>query len=139
MIEPAKVECECEPDPSAVRRARELVAAALASWDRDDVVEVAELLTSELVSNAVVHARTAFTVSVQADPPVARIEVHDRLPSLPMPEAAPADESEHGRGLLLVEALASQWGARVAEGGKVVWFVLRSALQDAVEGSSPAL
>ena len=137
LIDPVKVECECEPDPSSVRKARELVSAALAAWYMDDLVDVAELLTSDLVSNAVVHAGTAFRVAVEAAPPVARVEVHDAAPALPVVDSPPPD-SEHGRGLFLVETLAAQWGTRVVEGGKVVWFVLRSALAESADGGSPA-
>lgn len=127
MIDKARIECECGPDPSSVRTARQLVTKALAGWDMHDLVDVADLLTSELVSNAVVHAGTAFTVAVEAEPPVARVEVQDGVGDMPLPVRTQGD-SEHGRGLMLVEALASQWGSRAVDGGKVVWFVLRSAL-----------
>lgn len=133
-----RVEMECQPEPSSARAARELVAAALAAWEMDDLVEVAQLLTSELVTNVVLHAKTAFQVAVEAEPPVARVEVHDAVEHLPVRAPAPL-ESEHGRGLMLVEALASQWGSRVADGGKVVWFSLRSVLVEPAAGSSPVL
>lgn len=138
MIERAKIECECEPDPSSVRRARELVSAALTAWDMDDLVEVAELLTSELATNAVLHAGTAFRVAVKAEPPVARVEVIDGVRGMPVPATGP-NQSEHGRGLVLVEALARQWGSRVVDGGKVVWFTLASAMADPAWGDSAAL
>lgn len=124
-----KIEYECQPDPSSVRKARELVTSALAAWDMDDLVDVAELLTSELVTNAVLHAGTAFRVAVEAEPPVARVEVSDGRIDPPVP-TVPARDHDHGRGLMLVEALASQWGSRVVDGGKVVWFALTSALAE---------
>ena len=117
--------------PRAVRWAREHVASALSAWDLDgEVIQAARLLTSELVTNAVIasadHALTgapdAGRVAVRLDYPdsTLRISVWDgdvRPPVL----ALAALDSESGRGLQLVAALAKQWNFYPASGGKVVW------------------
>jgi anti-sigma regulatory factor (Ser/Thr protein kinase) len=77
---------------------------------------------SELATNAVLHARTPFTVTIERAP-VLRVEVHDGDPRPPHtrdygPEAA------SGRGLHLVEALALSSGTVTVDGGKAVWFEL---------------
>ena len=100
--------------------------AALKVWELDDLVEVVALLTSELVTNAVVHARTAFTVRATFDAPELRVEVRDGGPEHMEP---PTDDpyAEGGRGLLLVAALADRWGVTGRPDGKTVWFVLHAA------------
>lgn len=108
--------------PAAARR---FVRAALESVDTDPVVvETAELLTDELVTNAIVHARTKSYLFVRAAKGVVRIEVtdpDDRLPAL----ATPDNDAPGGRGLVIVNGLASAWGVqRTADGGKTVWFEL---------------
>ena len=113
-------------EPSTPRAARHFLAERL---DRLHVtsaaVDLALLLTSELVTNAVRYGRGLVTLSVRADPPSVRVVVHDSNPELPTlgPEA---DESaEGGRGLRLVDALATRWGAENRPGdGKDVWFEL---------------
>ena len=83
-----------------------------------------EVLTSEVVANAVTHARTEVTVQVQATNGRARVEVHDG--SADMPELqVPGASLRTGRGLAIVDALADDWGCRRIDGdGKVVWFEL---------------
>lgn len=125
------MEVEYGADPRSVRRARSFVAAALEAWDIDDVHEVALLLTSEVVTNAVVHARSAFRLALELDEANLMVEVTDRSSAEPVPLPDPglgSDEAFHGRGLRLVEALAGSWGWRRTDaGGKVVWFLLRAA------------
>lgn len=87
------------------------------------VGEVAELLTSELATNAVMHARTTFTVTVTSARRAVRIAVRDgsvRLPRVRSPGPYELD----GRGMTLVANLAPRWGVDPVRGGKVVWFEL---------------
>jgi anti-sigma regulatory factor (Ser/Thr protein kinase) len=83
-----------------------------------------EVLTSEVVANAVTHAGTDVTVQVQSSHGRARVEVHDgsaELPEMQIPGAA----LRTGRGLAIVDALADDWGYWPVDGnGKVVWFEL---------------
>jgi hypothetical protein len=87
-----------------------------------DVVEAAELLTSELATNCVRHAHTAFELAVDARAEI-RIEVRDTGEGHPeLRSPTPHDAS--GRGLRIVEAMASAWGVSPSASGKVVWFTL---------------
>ena len=92
-------------------------------WDCEDVEEVATLLTSELVTNAVEHAASAVALRMRFDPPTLLTEVHDAAPGLPEPLVV-TPWSSHGRGLSLIEALSRRWGTRQTRLGKVVWFEL---------------
>jgi anti-sigma regulatory factor (Ser/Thr protein kinase) len=87
------------------------------------MAEVAMLLTSELVTNAIVHAQSPLTVAVALENQRVRVAVSDQSDSIPVrSKTTPSDES--GRGLQLVDALARSWGVEPAAGGKAVWFEL---------------
>jgi anti-sigma regulatory factor (Ser/Thr protein kinase) len=110
------------PDPENIRAARSMVRDSLAAVDD---AELAELLTTELSANAVHHAGTPFTVAVSHDDEgMLTVEVHDhdsRLPVIPTLDPA----AVRGRGLLLVDTLAREWGVTVIhDDGKTVWFRL---------------
>jgi anti-sigma regulatory factor (Ser/Thr protein kinase) len=112
-------------DPTTPAAARRFVRTALESVDADPaVVETAELLTDELVTNAIVHAGSKSYLFVRAVKGAVRVEVtdpDDRLPAI----AAPDADALGGRGLIIVNGLASAWGVeRAAGGGKTVWFEL---------------
>ncbi len=109
-----------EPQGDQVLVARRFVAATLASWHlaHGDV----PLLVSELVTNAVLHARSDFSVTVVAHDDRVRVEVFDSNPRLPAPADVPA-EAYSGRGLLILQGLANAWGVEAHAGeGKTVWF-----------------
>lgn len=109
------------PHPESARRARELVADALCSHLDPETVHYAAVVVSELVTNAVIHAHTTVTVGLQLLPGGgARIEVGDASNWPPTPRSATADEPG-GRGLILVEALAKNWGVSPTTEGKIVW------------------
>src|ERR1700685_1482598 len=93
------------PDVDSAGLARRFVEATLAAWDLDDLNDVACLLTSELASNAVRHAGTAFWVTMDLDLSELRVEVADLAPLLPVPGEF-RNDPRSGRGLLMVEALA---------------------------------
>lgn len=110
------------PMPRSVGEARTGVTHALAA--RPDLVDAARLAVSELATNAVVHARTPFTVAVLAEGAGVRIEVEDSSSILPHPRHYDTMAST-GRGLPLVATLSSEFGVYPTErGGKVVWFTL---------------
>jgi anti-sigma regulatory factor (Ser/Thr protein kinase) len=106
---------------AAVAEARRLVADAIGSWGHDRLlVADAELVASELATNAILHAGTAFRVSVQRYGRVVRILVHDHDPALPaLLEPDPARNS--GRGMHLIGAISRRWGIEVTPDGKTVW------------------
>jgi anti-sigma regulatory factor (Ser/Thr protein kinase) len=109
--------------PESAGRARRFVTSALAAAGRDDACEVAVLLVSELVSNAVLHAGTDLEVVVRLLPDRLTVEVHDGGGGLAVRRNYSAT-SGTGRGLVLVEELARDWGTVVTDGGKFVWFEL---------------
>ena len=111
--------------PLSARRARRFVLTALDAFGVRGLDEVAELLTSEVVTNAVVHAHSGVRVSVEGIPGGARISVADSNPLIPALRR-PVHEAEHGRGLHLVDALAARWGVDPAGEGKAIWFELRA-------------
>ncbi|MFI2203218.1 SpoIIE family protein phosphatase [Streptomyces sp. NPDC020192] len=114
-------EWRLDPDPREVARARRLVRAQLLAWGLPQAVETAELLVSEVVTNAVRHAGSepVDLRVVRAD--ALLFEVTDDEPALPaMLGAGPHDES--GRGLRVVSRLAREWGATASGHRKTVWF-----------------
>jgi anti-sigma regulatory factor (Ser/Thr protein kinase) len=117
-------------------QARHHAERVLSRWGLDSVLDVARLLVSELVVNAVTHAGSAADLSLCIVGPRLRVEVSDRSPVAPQPkEYSPT--APDGRGLLILDDLADAWGVDVAQSGKTVWFEL--AIPDAVrsDGAEP--
>jgi anti-sigma regulatory factor (Ser/Thr protein kinase) len=112
-------------DVTSARAARRFLRRALESWRCDAIADLVLLAANELVTNAVIHARSAVDLRVQLSNRVVRIEVVDRDPRPPVPRHAP-DDATGGRGLAVVEAVASRWGVDPIEGGKRVWFEVPS-------------
>lgn len=110
----------------AVAIARRFVAERLTAWGRPEAVDDAELCTSELVTNAILHAHCAARLLVRADQDAVRIEVHDSSRNLPA-RGRVGDDAMTGRGLLLIEALATSWGVDPGTDGKSVWFELSTS------------
>ncbi len=86
----------------------------------EDVLDDAVLLTSELVTNAVLHGRAPISLRLLRTSSEAVLEVHDAASFLPR-RLRPTPEDEHGRGLQLVACLADRWGVRPVREGKAVW------------------
>lgn len=117
-------------DASAPRLARVFLRAARCPRHHATVLDDAELLTSELVTNAVVHGAPPVTLAVECDTSSGmRVRVTDGSSRHPLPRAArPADVD--GRGMALVDLLSAAWGAEPTEHGKEVWFLLRRSPRD---------
>jgi CheY-like chemotaxis protein len=114
------------PVTASAGEARRFVDAVLEQWDCRQLLDDVQLLVSELVTNAVVHARSDAQVAVRLLPDALRIEVVDRgRPHLPAPSVPERADAESGRGLFLVEQLATAWGVEPIDGGKSVWFEVR--------------
>lgn len=105
----------------APRTARRFVDETLRRWDCADVLETVTLLVSELVTNAVVHARSDAEVSVVLHHDVIRVEVTDTSVEPPQ-RRDPQPHEPNGRGLAMVDKLTTAWGVEVTGAGKVVWF-----------------
>lgn len=106
--------------PEARRELREL----LRDWGKPGRSEIAELLTSELVTNALVHTDDDAVLTAVVAPGGLRVEVRDFVPRRPQVRTPDPDDDTHGRGMVLVESLADAWGVRPHGVGKSVWFEL---------------
>ncbi len=132
-----------QPEPAAVAAARRFVRETLNSWQlpcRDELVCDAVLLTSELVTNAVVHAGTAVQVTCRLRAADVEVSVLDRHPARLIPDppdGSAGSDRPSGRGLLLPGALSSSWGITYAPTAKVVWF--RLALRARPDGAQPGV
>lgn len=110
-------------DPTNVRAARRFVERALLETDFVDLSDLVMLLTSELVTNAFLHAATSVDLLVELGTDCVRIEVSDTGGG--EPSVRPLDTSTTGgRGMALLDTLANDWGVITRTDGKVVWFKL---------------
>lgn len=109
--------------PSSVPRARRLAGGQLAFWGFGEHREIAELLVSELVTNALRHGAGSIRLGLRARNGLLRFEVEDADGKIPRVRR-PSDGDEGGRGLRLVSMLSSGWGSARTPTGKVVWFEL---------------
>ena len=103
----------------APRLARAFVAENLQGWQLDDMVETASLVVSEVVTNAVIHARSDAELLLERTPTALRISVIDHGEGLSQREKTGGGDG--GRGLVIVEALSSRWGTEPTDGGNCVW------------------
>jgi anti-sigma regulatory factor (Ser/Thr protein kinase) len=111
-----------DDDLASVGAARGVVGAACrAARTVDDLEGDAVLLTSELVTNALLHGRSRPRLDVDAASHLVHVEVGDDSGRLPE-QGHPSDADTHGRGLLIVAAVSSRWGVRLGAAGKTVWF-----------------
>jgi anti-sigma regulatory factor (Ser/Thr protein kinase) len=111
-------------DESAVAEARHVTAAYLEARRLPATLVLdAGLVTSELVTNAVLHGRAPIDLRLRVEGAEVLIEVRDGATYQPR-KLRPQPNDEHGRGLQIVSALAARWGTRPTEHGKAVWCVL---------------
>ncbi|PWI15088.1 PAS domain S-box protein [Streptomyces sp. Act143] len=125
----ARAAASFEPVGRSVASARSFVRDTLQGWGFADIVDDAVVLTSELVTNAVVHAGTSADVLCLRSEDGVRVEVADRYPEREIPlQGHPATmgspDREGGRGLQLCAALAARWGVDYTPTHKQVWFQL---------------
>ena len=124
------------PAPESARQARRFVADVLDAAGATSFVDTAALLTSELVTNGIVHAHTELQVVVDATPRWVRVEVVDGNPMLPARRGYD-EEAPTGRGLEMVELLADDFGVQPLEDdGKRVWFRLGADAHGRCEDST---
>ncbi|MFI8165400.1 SpoIIE family protein phosphatase [Streptomyces sp. NPDC085931] len=125
----ARAAASFEPVGRSVASARSFVRDTLQGWGFADIVDDAVVLTSELVTNAVVHAGTSADVLCLRSDEGVRVEVADRYPEREVPLQGAAitmgnPDREGGRGLQLCAALAGRWGVEYTPTHKTVWFQL---------------
>ena len=113
---------------SSVPEARHFVETALATWAPSDLTWEAAVCVTELAGNCALHAKTDFTIRLEMSDTALRIEVSDgsrRTPTL----RDHGSNATTGRGLRLLQNIASRWGVEVNPGGKTVWLTLDVARQ----------
>lgn len=116
------VHLDLAPTPVAAREARRFLREHLRDVDAV-AVDATLLCASEVVTNGVLHARTAIVLGVTRGKGRLLVTVGDRSEAQPRrPE--PDDDRTSGRGLQLIEALADAWGVHPQEVGKTVWFTV---------------
>ncbi|GAA2382072.1 MULTISPECIES: ATP-binding protein [Streptomyces] len=113
-------------DLRAVPEARRALRELLGQWGKQGQSDVAELLTSELVTNAIVHTDHDAVLTATVGPRGLRVEVRDFVARRPRLRVPVADDGTNGRGLFLVQSLADAWGVRPHGVGKAVWFELEA-------------
>lgn len=107
--------------PNAVHHARRFTARTLRSWGVEEEIDVALLVVSELVTNAVAHTQGEVRLDLTLSADRLRIAVNDASPRSPVRPADVDWSATGGRGLLIVEATTSSWGSVPLSGGKQVW------------------
>jgi anti-sigma regulatory factor (Ser/Thr protein kinase) len=109
-------------DPTHVSRARAFVSTHLTLHGLTDVVPDAQLVVSELATNAVMHTGTPFTVTVERRDHTVTLQVSDQSPDLPHMAVRSADLQTSGLGLHVVHDISDAWGVTSdPSGGKSVW------------------
>ncbi|WP_328497015.1 ATP-binding protein [Streptomyces sp. NBC_00414] len=130
---------ELAAHPGSAAQARHLTRARLSGWAVcEDTCDTAELVVSELVTNAIVHTASRHVVCELHDgTDLVRIAVRDEgcAPGEPHPSPQRPEE-EHGRGLLLVAAMCTAWGAQETGPGLLVWAELPRTANNGVEPRS---
>ena len=114
------------PRAASATRARELVTAQCASWGLSSLCDDVALVVTELVANAIRHAGTDIEICIAPIEAGVRLEVRDGS-TRPLRPRAALSSDEGGRGLLLVDALATRYGVEGEPGGKRVWVELTPA------------
>lgn len=115
--------CTLPATASSVAAARRFAEQTLGDWGLDAASWTALQLVSELATNALIHAGTAFSIELGRSADELRVGVADGSRATPGVRRYGA-ESTTGRGLRLIDSMATRWGIDAADDGKVVWFVL---------------
>ena len=117
---------QLEADPSSPAAARAFVRQWLAGQGFSQIAPALELMTSEAVTNAVIHAGEPLEVSIEDRGDCVRVRVNDPVVAVPVARP-PSPSAASGRGVAIIDALASRWGVVVdPPAGKQVWFEVPS-------------
>ncbi len=124
----SQAELVLPPELTSAAVARRFLRQVLADWSLTDMEDAATLAVSELVTNALVHARTGAVLHLLQRHGRLRVSVSDQAGDVPTRPRDADDEATNGRGLTLVAAVASRWGTdQQADGGKTVWLEIDPA------------
>lgn len=119
--------CELPATARSVTEARRFVTDALKRWGRGELADTAALLTSEVVTNAVLHARTSVDLVVRQLRDGVAVEVTDGSNLRPQGRRT-TPQSTTGRGLALLDQLAATWDVKLRSNGKTVRFTLKDGI-----------
>jgi hypothetical protein len=125
-------------EPAAAAAARSQVRAAVREWKIPVDLDIAVLLTSDLVTNAITHGDgETVTLAIRCSRERLRIDVYGKSRALPVGSGGPAD-TDTGRGLILVANLSTEWGSFLTPAGKAMYFALafQSGLPSASENAA---
>ena len=119
---------DLEPKVGAARHCRAVITTACERWGQDELAEPARIVVTELVNNVVAHAETSMVVLIATLGEAMSVAVRDRSTVTPSYRGVPVSPTAAGgRGMLLVDAVASRWGSLALADGKVVWALLNGA------------
>ncbi|WP_433370050.1 anti-anti-sigma factor [Actinoplanes sp. CA-142083] len=120
-----RLSLELEPHVSVARHCREVITETCERWERADLAGSACIVATELVNNVVAHARTPMIVLIATRSDGLSVAVRDGSAHLPAYAGAPVSPTAYGgRGMLLIDSVASRWGSLLLADGKVVWALL---------------
>ena len=119
MVEPLVL----QPRLEAAMLARRHVRGVLQKWALDDLIDPVMLLTSEVVTNALLHSGTTITVRLARAGAGVRVSVEDGSTMVPVRRRHSTTAST-GRGVQLLASIATDWGSKPLDDGKVVWFTV---------------
>lgn len=123
-----KASLHLDAEPRSAARARRFVELAIGDSEEERTLDIVKLLTSEVVTNAILHSGSDIELTLERAMSAIRVEVTDGTSVFP--ERRPYDpEAIHGRGLPLLDCLALRWGVEERELGKVVWFEIESQVR----------
>jgi len=113
------------PEAGAARRSRELINAACDRWDLAELFDPACIVATEMVNNVVAHARTDMIFLLAAHGDGLSVAVRDESATVPSFTGVPVAPTAYGgRGMLLIDSMATRWGSLALAAGKVVWALL---------------
>ncbi|GAA0446650.1 hypothetical protein Ade02nite_86010 [Paractinoplanes deccanensis] len=120
-----RVSIELEPAVGAARRSRELITESCGRWECPELAGPACIVVTEMVNNVVAHARTSMNVLLATHGDGMSVAVRDRSATVPSFHGGPVPVTAYGgRGMLLIDSVATRWGSLRLDGGKVVWALL---------------
>ena len=122
-------------DVSSVTGARHFARETLTELP-SDALDAVELMVSELATNSVKHANSAFTLTITLTGSAVRVDLHDQGTGEPL-LASPTPDQLSGRGLRIVDMLSSRWGSEATDNGKSVWFELKPSVERRSNDSAP--
>lgn len=120
---PTRIRRTLASNPGSASIARNFTSDVIEGWGAQDVLESAELCVSELVTNALIHTATDLELVLTNHISSIEVEVIDGSDRVPVARDS-QDHETSGRGLFIVETLASEWGVRQLDSGKSVWFTI---------------